>query len=84
MFIPSNIVVKSSKWTNRDIEILFENEHVHYTECTDISTLLKEIGVYDSISRAKRDGKCGPIPAGFTFSYKASKKHRIWIWNPDE
>lgn len=84
MSIPTNIVVQNSKWTERDIQLLFGDEEVHFTSCENIETLLKELGVYQSISGAKRDGRVGPLPIGFTFAYKASKKHRIWIWNPDE
>jgi len=79
-----NIIVKQSAWTDRDIELLFEDEEVHFTEATDLSVLMKELGIFKSTSDARRAGRVGPIPTGFTFEFKASKKAMIWIWNPTE
>lgn len=79
-----NIVIKQSAWTDRDIELLFGDEDVHFTEATDLPSLLKEIGVFPSTSQARRAGRVGDIPTGFTHAFKASKKRRLWIWNPTE
>jgi len=79
-----NVIVKQSAWTESDIELLFEDEDVHFTEATDLSVLMKELGVFKSTSDARRAGRVGPIPPGFTFEFKASKKVRLWIWNPTE
>ena len=32
-----NVIVKQSAWTERDIELLFEDEEVHFTDATDLS-----------------------------------------------
>lgn len=79
-----NVIVKTSAWTERDIETLFGGEPVHFTEATDLSNLMVELGVYKSTSQARRAGREGPIPEGFTDRFKASKKVMIWIWNPTE
>lgn len=79
-----NVVIKQSAWTERDVELLFGDEEVHFTEATDLSVLMKELGVFKSTSEARRAGREGPIPEGFTDRFKASKKRMIWIWNPTE
>ena len=79
-----NVIVRQSKWKESDIELLFEDEEVHFTEATCLSVLMKELGIFASTSEARRAGRVGPIPNGFTFEFKASKKHRLWIWNPTE
>lgn len=79
-----NIVVKNSPWTPRDIEILFGDEpDIHFTVAVDLPNLLVELGIYKSCSDARRAGRIGPIPPGWT-ELKASKKRRLWIWNPTE
>ena len=78
-----NVVIKSSTWTPRDIEILFGDEEVYFADSTEYSQLMKELQVYESTTRAKKDGRFGQIPTGFTFEYKANKKTRLWIWNPN-
>lgn len=79
-----NIIVRSSGWNEQDIKTLFGDEEVHFTDTSDISSLLKELDVVKSTSEARRNGRHGPIPKGWTGGYKASKKHRLWIWNPTE
>lgn len=84
----SNVVVKSAPWTERDLELHFGDlegniEEVHFTEAQDLPNLLKELGVFPSTSEARRAGRDGPIPEGWT-ELKASKKRMLWIWNPTE
>lgn len=79
-----NVVVRSSAWRKSDVSTLFECEDVHFTDATDLPSLLVELGVYDSKSKARQAGRCGDIPKGFTLEFKASKKRRLWIWNPTE
>jgi len=79
-----NVIVSNEFVQERDIELLFGDEDVHFTQATDLSVLMKELGVFDSTSAARRAGRVGPIPTGFTFEFKASKKRRLWIWNPTE
>ena len=79
-----NVIVKNSNWKESDIETLFGDEEVHFTEANDLSVLMKELGVFPSTSEARRAGRVGPIPEGFTEEFKASKKRRLWIWNPTE
>lgn len=82
-----NIIVKDSKWHPRDISLLFGTDddpevEVHFTEAKDIPNLLKELGIFKSTSAARRAGRTGPIPEGWTDEFKASKTKRLWIWNP--
>jgi hypothetical protein len=79
-----NIIVRHSAWRKSDIPTLFGNEEVHFTDANELSVLMKELGVFKSTSEARRAGRTGPIPDGFTFEFKASKKRRLWIWNPTE
>lgn len=76
-----NIVIRNSPYTSRDIEILFENEEVRVFDDTDMSRLAVELGAFKSTSQARRSGRSGPIPKGWT-EWKVSKKQRAWIWNP--
>ena len=80
----NNVIVRNSAWTDRDIELLFEDEEIHFTDATCLSVLMKEMGIFKSTSDARRAGRVGPIPDGFTFEFKASKKVMLWIWNPTE
>jgi len=84
MKIVENVIVKSSKWRESDIEDLFGDEEVYFTECTDIPSLLVELKIYKSKSKARQAGREGDIPPGWTHEFKASKKRRLWIWNPTE
>lgn len=78
-----NIIVNNSPYTIRDIELLFEDEKFMIVEDTDLSRLAVELGAFKSTSAARRAGRSGPIPKGWT-EWKVSKKQRAWIWNPSE
>ena len=80
----SNIVVRNSMWVEADLELLFGDQEVQFVDSNDMSKLMAEIGAFDSTSQARKAGRVGPIPPGFTFEFKANKKRRIWIWNPTE
>lgn len=76
-----NIVVQSSKYTSRDLELIFPNEQVIAVPNVPLPTLLKMLKVYKSAGEAIRAGRTGEIPTGYT-ELKASKKRTIYIWNP--
>lgn len=76
-----NIVIKSSDWFPSDTDVVFGGEEFQIVDAEDMQTLMLEIGAYPSKSQAMRAGRQGEIPAGYT-EFKASKKMRIWIWNP--
>lgn len=78
-----NIIVKKSAFTGRDLSLVFGDEPIHFTEHQYIQNLLKDLGIYNSTSKAIQAGKCGLIPSGYT-EYKASKKVTLFIWNPSE
>ena len=75
--------MKNSPWTERDLINVFHGEEVTFSTATDIANLMVEVGAYPSTSKARQAGRHGAIPDGFT-EFKASKKMRIWIWNPTE
>lgn len=76
-----NVVIKDSYWLESDIKVLFEDEDVYFADSTELSALMKETGVFPSSSKARNAGRHGEIPKGYT-EYKASKKRRLYIWNP--
>ena len=78
-----NVIVEHSQWKPEDIVLLFGTEAVHYTSETMLPNLLKELGIFKYTSEAIRAGRKGSIPVGWS-EIKASKKRRLWIWNPDE
>lgn len=77
-----NVVVNSSAWEQEDLDILFGDEEVHFTNFTDLPSLMVELGIFPSKSKARHAGRAGDIPSGFTNKFKASKKRMLWIWNP--
>lgn len=79
-----NVIITGSKWIESDVKTLFGDEQVFFAESDEMSALMRELGVYSSASAARRAGRVGPIPDGWTAEFKASKKRRIWIWNPTE
>lgn len=56
-------------------------EQVLYKEAPSLEVLYRDLGIYKSSSEAKRAGKGGEIPLGYS-EHKASKKRRVYIWNP--
>lgn len=82
--IAENVIVNGPHVRPGDAELLFGDQPVHFTDARDIPNLLKELGIFASTSEARRAGRDGPIPQGFTNAFKASKFRRLWIWNPSE
>ena len=78
-----NVVIKSSKATKRDIEVVFNNEKFCFAESLNLDSLCKEFGVYKSTSDARRAGREGRVPAGYS-EIKVSKMVTLFIWSPDE
>lgn len=84
MEIVENVIVNGPHVKDNDAELLFGDQPVHFTSAKDLPNLLKELGIFPSTSEAKRAGRDGPIPKGFTDAFKASKIRKLWIWNPTE
>lgn len=78
-----NIIIESSAWRETDANTLFGGEPVFFSDANELSVLMRDLGIYESGSAARRAGRKGSIPHGFT-EFKASKRKRIWIWNPTE
>ena len=79
-----NVIITSSPWQESDVKTLFGDEQVFFAESDELSALMRELEVFPSASAARRAGREGPIPDGWTAEFKASKKRRLWIWNPTE
>jgi len=79
-----NVIITGSSWLESDVKTLFGDEQVFFADSDEMGALMRELGVFPSASAARRAGREGPIPAGWTAEFKASKKRRIWIWNPTE
>jgi len=82
--VVENIIVNSEFVQEHDRNILFGDEPVHFTDAKDLPNLLVELKIFKSTSQARQANRKGSIPFGFTDEFKASKKSRIWIWNPSE
>lgn len=78
-----NLVVSGSPWTLRDLSNLFGGEDFDMIDDIDLSELAVLVGAYTSRSQARKAGRVGSIPKGWT-EWKANKKMRFWIWNPSE
>ena len=78
-----NIIIKTSDYTKRDIEIIFEDEPVIFMEDVTLDILCKDLGIYKSTSEARRAGRIGNIPKGYS-EIKASKKVVLYVWNPED
>ncbi|MBF84539.1 MAG: hypothetical protein CL489_08700 [Acidobacteria bacterium] len=78
-----NIIVDNGNVLDSDKELIFGDEEVITTEVMPLPNLLHTLGVYKSTSQARKAGRVGDIPTGYT-EYKASKKVRLFIWNPTE
>lgn len=78
-----NLVIAESPWLQRDLEIIFGDEPVTIVPDIPLDSLLAYLDVYKSTSEARRAGRVGPIPIGYS-EIKASKRTRLFIWNPSE
>jgi hypothetical protein len=74
-----NIIITDSKWDCSDFNLF--DEPIYFMTAKDLPNLLVKAGVYRSTSQARRAGRVGDVPKGWT-ELKASKKHTLWIWNP--
>lgn len=78
-----NVVIKQSKWTERDLRCLFGDEDVIFSEATSVTDLVVELKLFKSKSQARAAGRIGDIPSGWA-EFKGNKTTTLWIWNPDE
>lgn len=79
-----NVVIEGSDWKAEDMELIFTDEDFVLCKSTEVPNLLVELGIYKSTSQARSAGRIGPVPTGFTESFKASKKRTLCIWNPKD
>lgn len=79
-----NVIITGSKWIKSDVKTLFGDEQIFFADSDEMGALMRELGVFKSANEARRNGRKGPVPDGWTAEFKASKKRRLWIWNPTE
>lgn len=79
-----NVIIKNKHYDERIHHILFGDEYVHFTGQTTIEGLVVELGLYKSLTQARKRNRTGDIEFGWTPMFKATKKCRLWIWNPVE
>lgn len=78
-----NLVVSESPWLQQDLKVVFGDEPVVIVPDIPLDSLMAYLDIYKSTSEARRAGRVGPIPLGYS-EIKASKKARLFIWNPSE
>lgn len=78
-----NIVVSYSPYTQQDLITLYEDEEIILSSACNMESLVLELGLYPSKSKAIAAGRVGDIPKGWTVM-KGNKKTTLWIWNPSE
>lgn len=78
-----NVIIDNEFLLPTDAQTLFGDEDAVITTETDMPRLLVSLGIFKSTSEARRAGRTGEVPGGWT-EYKASRKRRLWIWNPTE
>jgi len=78
-----NVVIKSSKTSIEDIRTIFGDEDYVIAESTQLDQLCKELNIFKSTSEARRNGRVGNVQNGYS-EIKASKKVKLYIWNPTE
>lgn len=84
-----NVVMKNSKWTEEDLQWLFNHwgdnkpdyKHIHFSEANTLEQLMVEIEAYPSKSKSRSARRFGSIPTGWSV-LQATKKHKLYIWNP--
>ena len=76
-------IILGDKWTDLDLWSMFDGEPVRISSAIDLPNLTKEVNAYKSTSEARRAGRTGDIPKGFSNKLKLSKKIYVWIFNPD-
>lgn len=85
-----NIIINSSKHREGDARTMFADrngdfhgETIIYRDAPNLECLYRDLGIYKSSSEAKRAGRSGSIPTGYS-ELKASKTCFVFIWNPTE
>ncbi|CAL9991826.1 hypothetical protein VPHD479_0329 [Vibrio phage D479] len=81
-----------------DINIVVDNEFVQPTDAPTLfddvpltiipasftmTDLVVELGLFKSKSQARKAGRVGPIPTGWS-ELKGNKKTFLFVWNPTE
>jgi len=81
-------VVVGKAWRLSELDTLFARyrqkvdlKEIHFTEAVNLETLALELGAYKSKGEARRAGRVGPIPSGWTMTW-INKRRMVYIWNP--
>lgn len=78
-----NILLNNDNVQPQDLEYIFSNEPTQTVVSENLTDLVCELGLFKSKSQARKAGRVGDIPVGYS-EYKANKKTYLFIWNPSE
>ena len=78
-----NLIVKDSKWEDKDKQAIFGNEDIDFIHDKTLEDLAVRLKVYKSKSQCRQAGRSGLIPSGYNEIW-LSKKVQVFIWNPPE
>lgn len=80
-----NIVVNNGNTLPQDIITLFGEEDVitYVEDKTTMTDLVVKLGLFKSKGQARKAGRVGDIPEGWTV-VKGNRKTFLFIWNPSE
>lgn len=68
-----------------DMGGLVEGEIMRVEPNAHMSTILRDLGIFQSSSQARKSGWDMNLPEGFTHHKKIGKRrHEVTIWNPTE
>jgi hypothetical protein len=78
-----NVVIYNQYFRNSDQKILFGDEPCYMldSQVTLLPNLLVALGLYKNTSVARRAGRSGEIPKGWS-EIQGNKLTKVWIWNP--
>jgi len=76
----------SDNVTEEDKDLFFgpltsDDEFVMIEEHWMMAHLLKEAGIFKSVSQARKNGGDKPIPKGFHEIMRGKRRHKFWILN---
>ena len=83
MAVNANVIIKNGHERPTDLALFFgEQEEAFLLEATDWADVLVQLGIFPSKSQARKNGRAGPLPPGFS-EHKIGKNF-VWLLNATE
>ena len=78
-----NVIVNNEFFQTTDKTTLFEEEDCYILDdsVTLLPNLLVTLGLYKTTSEARRAGRVGELPKGWSV-IQGNKLTTVWVWNP--